>query len=120
MSRLILIDNNSGYIFGDTADFAAGSAEWRDNNSGNASDQEGLALLAARLLDQSIGESGRGYKFLSNDPRDTRTGYRVYRSDVRGSDQVGNITDGQDQEMVDAVERDCDFIGFVEIVAAAE
>ena len=47
MPRYILIDNNSGYIFGDSADFAAG----------NQSDL--TPTEAARLMDESIGEYGR-------------------------------------------------------------
>ena len=38
----------------------------------------------------------------------TRDGYRA---DVRGSEQVPVITDGQDPEII---ERDCEFMGFVE------
>src|ERR1019366_4487841 len=56
--RLILIDNNSGLIFGDTANYLLGRLdEWRDNNSDNSSDIERLSLLAARLLDDSIGDA---------------------------------------------------------------
>jgi len=44
MTRYILIDNCSGYIFGDTADYAA--------NMQSEITPEG----AARLLDKSIGD----------------------------------------------------------------
>jgi len=70
--RLILIDNSSGFIFGDTANYLIGGLnEWRDNNSDNDGDIERLSLLAAELLDDCIGEHGREYGFVRYDPRDT-------------------------------------------------
>jgi hypothetical protein len=103
MPRYILIDNNSGYIFGDSADFAAG----------NQSDL--TPTEAARLMDESIGEHGREYRELSCMSRDTRTGYAVYRADINGSEAVPVVQDGQDREMIEAVERDCEFVAFVEV-----
>jgi len=53
--RLILIDNNSGLIFGDTANYLlARLNDWRENNTDNNSDAARLSPLAARLLDDSI------------------------------------------------------------------
>ena len=87
--RLILIDNYSGYIFGDYT---------------------GACLTeAARMIDADNGEYGRTYTVHSRAPRDTRNGYHVYRAE-----QVPVITDGQDPEIIGAVERDCEFMGFVE------
>ena len=106
MGRYIFIDSNSGYIWGDSAEFATESTD-------------DLAELA-RILDESIGEADRTYLVHSVDPRTTATGYHVYRADVRGSEQVGNIHDGQDQEMIDAVERDCEYEGFVEAISATD
>jgi len=112
---LILIDNHSRLIFGDTANYRLGGLdEWRDSNSDNSSDIERLSLLAARLLDDSIGEHGREYEFINYDPRDPRTGYFIYRADINGSDALPVVTDGQNQETIDAVHRDCRFEGFVE------
>lgn len=101
MTRYILIDNNSGYIFGDTADFAAG----QEINS--ISD-------AARALDESIGEPGRSYIENSRSPRSTVTGYSVYRADINGSEAVAIVRDGQDPEIISAVEDSCEYVGFVE------
>jgi hypothetical protein len=113
--RLILIDNSSGFIFGDTANYLIGRLdEWRDNNSDDNSDTERLSLLAARLLDDSIGEHGREYEFVRYDPLDTRTGYFIYRADIDGSEAVPVVTNGKSQETIDAVRRDCRFEGFVE------
>lgn len=103
MPRYILIDNNSGYIFGDIALFAAG----------NQSDL--TPTEAARLMDEFIGEYGRVYREMSSAPNDTRTGYFVYRADINGSEAVPVILDGQDQEMIEAVECDCEFVAFVEV-----
>lgn len=105
MPRYILIDSNSGYIFGDTADYAAG-ADLAQSAHFNP-------VEAARLLDESIGEYGRAYVETGR-PRDTRTGYHVYRADMDGSDAVPVVWDGQDQETIEAVERDCEYVGFVE------
>jgi hypothetical protein len=113
--RLILIDNYSGFIFGDTANYRLGALdEWRDNNSNDSSDTERLSLLGARLLDDSIGEHGRSYEFVAYYPPDSSTGYIIYRADVDGSDCLPVVIDGKNQETVEAVERDCRFEGFVE------
>lgn len=109
MARYILIDSNSGYIFGDTADFAAN----RQSDITSISD-------AARMLDESIGEYGRSYSELSRNPRSTQTGYHVYRADINGSEAVPVVQDGQDQEMIEAVERDCEYVGFVACHSAQE
>lgn len=101
MPRYILIDNYSGYIFGDTADLDG----WNDT--------ERTPVDAARLLDESIGELGREYTLIGHNPRDTSTGYHVYRADVDGSDAVTVVTDGQDREVIEAVERDCEYVGYV-------
>ena len=90
--RLILIDNYSGYIFGE---FHTGNFDMR-----------ACLTEAARATDADNGEYGRTYTVHSRAPRDTRGGYHVYRADVRGSEQV--------PEIIGAVERDCEFMGFVE------
>lgn len=57
--RLILIDNNSGFIFGE-----------------HLSDQSGDTALieAARAVDADIGEHGRQYSAQGSAPRDTWRG----------------------------------------------
>jgi hypothetical protein len=113
--RLILIDNNSGLIFGDTANYLlARLNDWRENNSDNNSDTARLSLMAARLLDDTIGEHGREYGFINYDPRDTRTGYLLYRADIDGADALPVVTDGQKQEMIHSVRSACRLEGFVE------
>jgi hypothetical protein len=97
--RLILTDNNSGYVFGDyiTSDRLCND----------------VMADAARHVDAEIGMHDRAYEVLGHDPRDTSTGYHVWRSDINGSDMVPNITDGQDAELLAALERDCEYLGYV-------
>jgi hypothetical protein len=108
MARFITIDNNSGFIFGDTA------AELVSRQSDWTAKGEADIIEAVRLLDESTGESGRQYVYHHADPRSTVTGYHVY--DASG-DQVACVLDGQDRETIDAVESSCDYVGFVEVVA---
>jgi hypothetical protein len=98
--RIILIDNNSGYIFGDSADFAAGV-------------QIESCEQAAQLLDESIGEHGRTYTHSSRADGSDRTGYHCYRADIDGSEAVALVQDGQDQETIDNVVSSCKYVGFV-------
>lgn len=108
MPRYILIDNNTGYIFGDTAEFAQNSPH------------EITPAEAARLLDESIGTHGRVYIEHASAPRTTVTGYQVYRADINGSEAVPAVWDGQDQETIDNVTRSCEWVSFVECRDAAE
>lgn len=99
MARYILIDNCSGYIFGDTADFFT------------ASTSALIPIEAAAALDASIGEHGRTYEDVSRSAlASNETGYHVYRADVHGSDAVVVVHDGQDAETIEAVERDCEYV----------
>lgn len=99
MARYILIDANSGYIFGDSADL-------------NGKIFNGTAVEYAHALDESNGEHGREYIEHRRRPM-SASGYFVY-SDASGSDAVTAVWDGQSRETVDAVERDCIFEGFIE------
>lgn len=106
MARYILIDSYTGYIFGDSADI-------------DGKVVTGTPSEVAAALDSSIGEHDRSYTELRTAPRDTRTGYMVYRADVNGSEAVPVVRDGQDRETIEAVERDCEFVCFVEAARAA-
>ena len=94
--RLILIDNHTGYVFGDSADFAGGRAM----ESGTD---------AAQALDASIGEHGRSYEEHGPGyrPASNQTAYHVYRADVGGSEAVPVVYDGQDTETIEAIESAC-------------
>ena len=65
MARYILIDNGSGFIFGDTADLKGYE---------HLGQLEHDAIQAARLVDENeVGVHGRSYEFQRANPRDTRT-----------------------------------------------
>lgn len=100
MARFILIDRHSGYIFGDTADFANGKSF-------------AAPIDAARELDISIGERGRTYS--ETNRHDAAASYDVYRADIKGSEAVPVVQDGQDQEMIDVVMRDCAYVTTIRI-----
>jgi microcystin degradation protein MlrC len=103
MPAYILIDNNSGYIWSDMRDLGGKAHVAADMTP----------VEAARLTDEDAGEYGRTYEFQRVAPSDTRTGYHVYRADVGGSDAVTVVHDGQDPETIEAVMRECEFVGFV-------
>ena len=98
MARYILIDNCSGYIFGDSADLGGHIFS-------------GTPVEFAAALDASIGERGRTYEDASRHAlASNETGYHVYRADVDGSEAVAVVWDGQDQETIDAVVQDCEYV----------
>lgn len=100
MSRFILIDNKSGYIFGDTADYAAGESDLSPAG-------------AARLLDLSIGEHNRTYTELAEKPAQAQAGYDVYSLDRPGVIDV--VTEGQDRDFIAEVIRTGKYAAFVSI-----
>ena len=100
MARYILIDNYSGFIWGDSADL-------------DGAIFSGTALEFAKALDESIGEHGRTYTKQSRADASNQTGYHVYRSDINGSDAVMVVHDGQNQETIDAVIKSCRYEGFI-------
>src|SRR5690606_29312658 len=94
MPRYILIESNTGRIWADTADLPG----WSE------SDQEPIA--AARLIDERVGVPGREYElFRSERSAPDGSGYHVWRADVAGRETLPVVTDGQDREMIAAVER---------------
>lgn len=107
--RLILIDNNSGFIFG----------EFASNDYTGNFDLYACLEEAAKHVDADIGAQDRVYEVSRVAPNTSQGGYYVYRADVRGSEQVPAITDGTDPEMIRAVEQDCEYLGFVSFSDAA-
>lgn len=119
MARYILIDNCSGYIFGDTAALPTHTFAGDDFPIS----QSGLTPLeAARWLDEAdIREFGRTYEEVSRHAlASNQTGYHVYRADVGGSDAVPPTEDGQNQEAIKAVERDCEYVTTVRCTSPAD
>lgn len=127
MARYILIDNSTGYVFGDTADLPASHVFSHDGPAGDEFRAGDMAkncapspIMAAQWLDEAtVGAFGRTYTQHGPDyaPVAGEDAYHVYRADVRGSEAVPVVTDGQDQEMIDAVERDCIKVAVVTIAA---
>jgi hypothetical protein len=104
MARFILIDNNSGYIWGDSAD-----------TNGPARDETPVEY--ARRLDAYVGKclpEFREYVCCCNNPHDGSNGYDVYE-DVGISESIPVITDGQSQEQIEMVENNCSYVGFIKI-----
>jgi len=106
MARYILIDNCSGYV-------AAASADL------NGKIFAGEPLEFAAALDASLGKPGLGYEECSAHALGAIgsthaavrvSGYHVYRADVAASEAVPIVQDGQDQETIEAVARDCEYL----------
>ena len=99
MTRYLLIDNGSGYIFADSANLDG--KIWTGDNPADF----------AAAFDATIGEHGRTYDDVSRSAlASNETGYHVYRADINGSEAVAVVQDGQDQDTIDAVERDCEYV----------
>jgi hypothetical protein len=107
MARYFLIDNHSGYIFADSADFEG--AVWKSYANGIDEQFIEAARFAAEF-DASIGEHGRVYEWIP-DPRSDVTGYHVYVA--RSNTDPAIVDDGQDQEVIDSTLQYCDCIGFL-------
>lgn len=105
MARYILIDNCSGYIWGDSADLGGKIFT-------------GTPMEFAAALDNHIGSPFvRSYEDVSRHAlASNETGYHVYRADVDGSEVVAVVQDGQDQEMIETVERDCEYVTTIRCV----
>ena len=91
MTRYILIDHHTGYIWGDSYDFNATPTDYKD---------------AARLLDESLGDGPYKYEYCYQTDID-----KTY--DVYDADDGLVITDGQDQDQIDAVLEHSRFINSV-------
>ncbi len=108
MARYILIDSHTGFIWGDSADLA-----------GNQPNIWQTPAEFAAALDASLGETGREYTEVSRRAlASNETGYHVYRADVGGSDAITVVQDGTDEEMIAAVERDCEYVTTLRITDA--
>lgn len=105
MARYILIDNGSGYVFGDSADVDLLGAVLT-----------GSPIEYAAALDRSIGEPRRTYEETSrNSLASNETGYHVYRADVRGSEVVPVVHDGQNRETIEAVLSECEYVTTIRV-----
>lgn len=103
--RIIFIDNCSGFVWGE--------GTLPDGGTINAEALETEALVLDAIIDQSSALT-RTYSGTTskNALAANQTGYLIY-ADQAG--QIGEIADGQDQELIEAVTSKCTQIGCVEI-----
>lgn len=120
MARYILIDNCSGYVWGDSADL--NGKIWNGDfiNADGDLDHDPSPIGFARALDRSVDPSaavGRQYEAVSRHAlASNETGYHVYRADVgRAGEMVMLVTDGQDQEVIEAIARDCEYVTAIRV-----
>lgn len=96
MTRYIIIDRNTGYIFGDTAD-----RWWKMDEPHPAG-----PLEAALSLDNALYINTDNMSYECTHRHDDRATYDVYD----GADNVVTVWDGQNQETINAVHESCRFI----------
>ena len=97
MARYIIIDRISGYIWGDSADL-------------DGKIFSGSPLEYAAALDASIGELDGDAEYTETNKSDPDATYDVYRADIGGSEAVAVIRNGEDREIIEAVENDCAYV----------
>lgn len=104
MARYILIDNASGYIWGDTAALDVPA--------------DATPIDAARALDASLGVTGRIYLQTSatvgTRPAANATAYWIHEA----GPAFPPVQDGQDAATIRAVERDCPLVAIVHVTEA--
>ena len=119
MPRIILIDSNSGYIWGDSADLDGRvfnlDAALAISPNLDPHDEGEFAVAFAEALDRSIGgHPERDYAMVRASVASSgRSGYMAYRADIDGSEAVPVVHDGQSREEIEAVESSCRCIGFI-------
>jgi hypothetical protein len=97
MARYIFIDQNSGYIWGDSADI-------------DGKIVTGTPVEVVTALDASLEEDPDRFEYWQTYKSDAERTYDVYRADVGGSDAIGPIRDGTDHETIEAVLRNCEYV----------
>ena len=109
MPRYILIDNSTGFILGDTADYAPG-------------DPDLTPAKAAMLLDESLGQHGRSYTEArpGHRPALNESAYHVYQHDGLGNEAFPPIQDGQNPRTIARVEVDCQKVAVIVIAPTCE
>lgn len=118
MTRLIIQEARSGFLWADSALFQpAHCADYRAGGfdpNGPCSDANILA--AVRTMQWEIGDPDQQWEIVSRHNAHIlagRDGYLVWGVDVNGSDAVAAIQDGQDRDMIRAVERGCELVAVV-------
>jgi hypothetical protein len=109
--RLVLVDCQTDRICGDTAIFAASSADWAEN-SFRSVDVELMAVIAARLLDEANGNVGWKYIFACFEKSDKIYGYDVFRV-VEDEEGIPGAFVGPDSLSIDTLLTHSQFVGHV-------
>lgn len=104
--RLVLVEHGGERVCGDTAHFAARSAEWAENTFQRVSVSH-LATIAARLLDESEGRFLWTYQYAPFGPRDG-VGYDIFGV----ADQLEAEPEARFSHITEVVEK-CFYFGFV-------
>jgi hypothetical protein len=113
--RLVLVDNYSRCILGDTAGFARNFEDWRGALAASAEDAAALSLLAARLLDEYIGEYDWAYEFSGERACEVSIGYLVFRP----RNAALPVLEGEwSPEALSFLAETCDYVGFVRCEAS--
>ena len=99
MTRYILVDAHSGYVFGDTAD------RWWKMDA----DAPVNPMDAAMSLDIALMMDNSGWSYENVSRHDSRVTYHVFKTD----NEFPIIFDGQDQKSIDAVIRDCSHVASI-------
>ncbi|MDJ0447556.1 MULTISPECIES: hypothetical protein [Methylocystis] len=106
--RLVLVEWASDRVLGDTADFAKDSAEWADCAFREIA-LEQLAVVAARLFDESRGRRGWRYQFACFGRKENTT-YEIF---TVNEEEEEAIFRPDASSIMQAVITRCAYAGFV-------
>jgi hypothetical protein len=105
--RLVLVESVSDRVLGDTAEFAKNSAEWVECAFREIG-FEHLAVVAARLFDESRGRYGWLYQFACFG-RKENTSYEIFTV----NEEEEAVFRADDSSAIGAVMTRCAYVGFV-------
>jgi hypothetical protein len=103
--RIVLVDHGGESVRGDTAVFAARSAEWAANSSKSIGH---LSIVAARLLDESEGRRQWTYRFSPFGPRGPSAGYDIFACGDEWEDAAP-----ESLKIISTVICRCSYMGYV-------
>lgn len=108
--RLVLIEWGSDKVLGDTAEFAKNSAEWVECTFREIAIEQ-LAVVAARLYDESRGRRGWRYQFACFGRKENTT-YEIFAVNEEEEEQEA-VFRPDDSSAIEAVMTRCAYVGFV-------
>lgn len=98
MTRYIIVDNYTGFIWGDSVDFPKEPDD---------------ILSVCRMLDDEIGSYEHGITYEKVSYFNGEFGYLVYDASIPNGNKIPTSYDGQDQEIIDTVTNNCTLLGYV-------